>query len=393
MLTLITRCDIYTPEFAGKKDVLIGGGKILAVMDQWKDEMISGSDRALNILHVDGAGLRMVPGLIDSHVHVAGAGGEGGPATRTGEIPLGELLEGGVTSVVGCLGTDGITRDVTSVLMKTKALREEGLSAWMYSGAYQVPPPTITGDPARDVALIEEVIGVGEIALSDHRSSGPSIRELIRLASEVRIAGMLSGKAGILNIHLGDAPNPFGPLLQATSRSQLPLKQFYPTHCNRNREIFEASKKYGKKGYLDLTTSSYAYFQDAEIKPSRAVRLLLEAAVPLEHITLSSDANGSLPAFDKDGQLLHLERGKPSATLHELKDMVEEEGLPMEQAVQTVATNVARILKLKNKGRIEPGYDADLLLINSDYEISHLFAMGKLMTEDYQVTRKGYYEG
>lgn len=392
MLTLITHCEVYTPEPAGRKDVLIGGGKILAVLDRWKEGKGGDLERSLNIRHIDGSDLRMVPGLIDPHVHVAGAGGEGGPATRTGEIPLSELLVGGVTTVVGCLGTDGITRDVTTVLMKTKALREEGLSAWMYSGAYQIPPPTITGDPARDVALIEEVVGVGEIALSDHRSSGPSIRELIKLASEVRVAGMLSGKAGIINIHLGDASNPFEPVLQAVAQSQLPIRQFYPTHCNRNREIFEDSKKYGKEGYLDLTSSSYAYYQDIEIKPSRAVRSLLEAAVPLEHITLSSDANGSLPAFDQDGNLLRLERGKPRATLYELRDMVEEEGVPMEQALYTISTNAARILKLKDKGRVAAGYDADLLLIDNDYQISHLFARGRAMIADYQIISKGYYD-
>ncbi len=388
MLVVIEQVSLYMPEYVGKKDVLVAAGKIAAV----EDKIDLSSLRGVDIDQVDGSGLVMVPGLVDSHVHIAGAGGEGGPATRTGEIPLKELLEAGVSSVVGCLGTDGITRDVRSVLMKVKALRELGLSGWMYTGAYQVPPPSITGDSARDVALIEEVIGAGEIALSDHRSSHPCADALIKLASEVRVAGMLAGKAGIINVHLGDAPHPFQPLYQAVENSQLPLKQFYPTHCNRNNQIYLEAKTYGRKGYLDLTSSAYPYFKEDEVKPSRAVKGLLEAGIPLEHISISSDANGSLPAFDARGNLIRLEKGKPKASLQEIKDMVEQEKIPLEQAIQTVSTTPAAILKLKGKGRLQPGFDADGLLLDRDLNIRYMLANGKMMIKDYQIIRKAHYE-
>jgi len=388
MFVLITQAQVYTPEYAGALDVLIGGGKILTIQDKLKVSDLS----SWEVHHIDGSNMRLVPGGIDPHVHIAGAGGEGGPATRTAEMPLRDLLEGGITSVVGCLGTDGITRDVESVLMKAKSLREEGISAWIYTGAYQVPPPTITGTPARDLALIEEVIGVGEIALSDHRSSFPTMQELIRLTSDARVAAMLAGKAGVINIHMGDAPQPFEPILQVVNNSVLPLKQFYPTHCNRNKEIYTASKKYGKEGYVDLTSSSYPYFQDVEVRPSKAVRGLMEAGVPLQHITLSSDANGSLPAFDALGNLVRLEKGKPSANLHELKDMVEQEKIPMETAIQTVSTNAAKILKLKGKGMIQSGFDADLILLDAHYNIRYLIARGQIMVDDYKTIRKGHYD-
>ena len=77
--------------------------------------------------------------------------------------------------------------------MKAKGLRADGVSAWMWTGAYQLPPPTLTGDVARDLALIEEVIGVGEVAIADHRSSSPSVRELIQLAKRTRVGRMLGG--------------------------------------------------------------------------------------------------------------------------------------------------------------------------------------------------------
>ena len=48
------------------------------------------------------------------------------------------------------------------------------------------------------------MIGIGELALSDHRSSQPTRDELLRIASDAHVAGMISGKAGIVHLHLGD---------------------------------------------------------------------------------------------------------------------------------------------------------------------------------------------
>ena len=191
MLTLIKNVEIFAPESLGRKDVLIAASKILTI----EDEINLPENSEVKIF--DGSGNYLVPGFIDAHVHIAGAGGEGGPASRTPELLLSDMLMAGITTVVGCLGTDGFTRSVESVLMKVKALRAEGVSAWMYTGAYQVPTPSITGDFARDIALIEEIIGVGEVALSDHRSSGPTTDELIRIAAHARVAGMISGSAGL----------------------------------------------------------------------------------------------------------------------------------------------------------------------------------------------------
>ena len=287
-MILIKDCEVFGPQPLGKKDILIACGRVAAIADEI--DMPELGDLEV----VEGRGLLAVPGLIDNHVHIAGAGGEGGPATRTPEMPLSMMLAGGITTVIGCLGTDGYTRSVESVLMKAKALRAEGVSCWIYTGAYQVPLPTITGQVARDLALIDEVVGVGEVAIADHRSSCPDVQELARLASQARVGGMLGGKAGIVNLHMGDARDPFGLIYQVLEQSQLPIKQFLPTHCNRNPHIFQEAKRYGLQGFVDITTSAYPYFPDEEHKPSRAVIDLLKAGVPLAHITLSSDGCGSL---------------------------------------------------------------------------------------------------
>ena len=385
-MLLIRNARLYDPEISGKKDILIGGNTILEISE--KIQLPFGFDAE----DFDADGLIVVPGLIDNHVHIAGAGGEGGPATRTPELKLSDMYRGGVTTVVGCLGTDGFTRSVESVLMKAKSIRHDGASAWIWTGAYQVPSPTITGDIGRDLALIDEVIGVGELAVSDHRSSCPSVDELIRIAAHARVGGMLGKKAGIVNIHMGDARNPFNPICEAVKRSMLKFNQFLPTHCNRNEYIFEDSKAYGREGYIDITTSSWPYFPEEEIKPSLALKILLESGVPVTNITFSSDSCGSLPGFDDQGNLVKLEMGLPASNLRELSDAVIKEKLPVEIALKTLTSNVATILKLPGKGFISKGMDADILFLSPGMEMVDLIAMGKWVVKDGVTIRKGFYE-
>lgn len=373
MLTLFKNALIYSPDFIGKKDLLVGGNSIVAIQETIE------MPKDIEVQVIDCDGLKLVPGIIDSHVHITGGGGEGGPASRMPELELSMMLEAGVTTVVGCLGTDGITRTVESVLMKVKTLKALGVSAWMYTGAYQVPPPSILGDTMKDIALIEEVIGVGEVAISDHRSSLPSTGELARLAGHARVAGMIGGKAGIVNMHMGDAPDPFRPIHKVVEETELNYKQFLPTHCNRNAYIFKDSKEYGKKGYVDITTSSYPYYKDEEIKPAVALRELLESEVPIENITFTSDACGSLPGFDPiTGKLVKIEMGLPSSILREIKEAVLEEGVSLDNALKVATSNPADILKLKGKGRIQKGYEADILVLDDEFNIIHLMANGHL---------------
>jgi beta-aspartyl-dipeptidase (metallo-type) len=383
-MILIKKCIVYTPECKGEKDIFISGGKIEAIADHIE----IGN---LEVEMINGEGFIAIPGLIDAHVHIAGAGGEGGPKTRTPELKLSQLLAGGITTVIGCLGTDGMTRSVESVLMKAKALREEGVSAWIYTGSYQVPTPTILGDVGKDIAMLEEVIGVGEVAISDHRTSYPTVPELIRLAEHARVGGMLGGKAGIINLHMGDAHNPFQLVHDVVAQSELNYKQFLPTHCNRNDYIFEDAKEYGKKGYIDITASSYPYFPEYEIKPAKAIKQLLAAGVPLEHITMTSDGCGSLPDFDEQGNLIKLVSGQPASILWETIDAIREENIPIEQALKPVTSNPADILKLKQKGRIEIGKDADIVLLDKDFHIQYLIANGKFLVKDNKIS-KGTFE-
>ncbi|MBL0493287.1 beta-aspartyl-peptidase [Aeromonas veronii] len=370
MLTLIEGAEIFSPTHLGQQDLLVADGRIawmgkgLTVPTNWP-------------LHrVDGRGRYLVPGLVDPLAHITGGGGEGGFAFRTPELAASEALKAGVTTLVAALGTDSLTRTPAQVLGKVREFRAAGVSAFMYTGSYHLPVKTLTGTVESDIILIPEVLGVGEVAISDHRSSAPTYDELARLASEARVAGLLAGKSGVSFFHVGDGKGALAPLRALRDKTDIPLRQLYPTHCNRNPWLFAEAIEWGKAGgWVDLTTSSFPdLLEDGERLAADALVELLAAGVPAERITFSSDANASLPRFDGEGRLIEMRCGQ-IASLWQQCVRATRLGVSLERALAAVTSNPAQALGLGSKGRIGVGQDADLLLVHD-----RTFAIERVMS-------------
>ena len=387
---LIKNVKIYAPEYLGISDVLIGGGKILKIAKDLP------TINEYDVEVIDGTGKLLFPGLIDGHVHILGGGGEGGAKTRTPEIMLTDIIKAGVTTVVGVLGTDGCTRTMSNLLAKAKGLEEEGITTYVYSGSYHVPVRTVTGSIMDDVILLEKVIGCGEIAISDHRSSQPTKEDFAKIVADTRVGGILSAKAGLVNIHMGDGKEKLEYLKHVLDNSMIPPTQMLPTHINRSLTLMQEGIEYAKNygGYIDLTTSSDPDFLDPdEVKASTGLKMALDAGVDAEHITFSSDGQGSLPVFAADGTFMGLGVGKVTSMYREMKDAVLTEGIALEDALKTVTSNPAKLLRLEHKGKIVENADADLVLAEeATLELLSVFAKGVLMIHEKEVLVKGTFE-
>lgn len=380
-LTLFQHGRVYAPEDLGRQDILIAGSKIVAIAPS----IAPGDFPGCQCVDLDGA--VVCPGFIDQHVHLIGGGGEAGPHTRTPEVRLSRLVEAGITSVVGLLGTDGVTRHPESLLAKTRALETEGISAWMLTGAYSLPSPTITDSIERDVALIDKIIGV-KCAISDHRSSAPQAAALANMAAQSRVGGLLGQKPGISVFHMGSSPRMLEPLYEILAHSDVPITKLLPTHVNRAEPLFHAALEYALDGgYIDITSSI-----DEPIDPATAIMTALASEVPLSRLTLSSDGNGSQPEFDERGNLTGIGVAGFESLAETLRQLVQQHHLPLAQALCPLTRTVAEFLGLEHKGRLAVGCDADLLVLNEVLEVNHLWAKGKMVVRDGKACVKGTFE-
>jgi beta-aspartyl-dipeptidase (metallo-type) len=387
MLTLIRDAEVFGPEPLGRRDILIAGPGIEAVGEPGGIRL-----EGLRADVVDAAGSFVVPGLIDPHVHILGGGGEGGPATRAPEIRIEDVVSSGVTTLIGCLGTDGVTRHMTSLLAKARALEIEGITTFLFSGSYEIPVRTLTGSVRGDLVLIDKVIGAGEIAVSDHRSSQPTFDELARLAAECRVGGMLGGKAGVLHLHLGDGKRRLGMLFRLVRETEIPVTQVVPTHMLRSRELFEEGLEWVKAGgAIDVTAGPDPDpANDPDVTFEECVARFRKEGLPLGRLMASSDANGSMPVFDKSGKLVRLTIATERDFFRKFRELAAKKILALEEAARVFSTNAADFYKLAGKGRVAAGGDADLVLLDrKTLEPRGVFAKGKKLMADGRLLAKG----
>ena len=381
-MLLIKGAEVYAPEYLGKKDVLIAGEKIERIGEDLPEYE--------GCQVIDGTGRIVAPGFIDRHVHITGGGGEGSFHTQARQVQLSDLIRGGVTTVVGLLGTDGISRSTENLVAKAKALKEEGISAYCCCGAYGHPGPTITGSISRDIMFVDEIIGL-KLAVSDHRAPNITVDELIRLGSDVRTAGMLSGKAGFVCLHMGGDDRALSPVFEALERTSIPVKTFQPTHVGRAKKLQEDAFKLAKMGgTIDFTCGQ---FEEKIKELAASLRAAKEAGVPMDKVTISSDGQGSWSNYDAAGNLTEMGVSSVDTMYRQVVYQVQNENMSLEEALSLGTRNVAKALEVyPKKGAVHVGSDADVLVLNGDLSMNTVIARGSLMMQDGVLLKKGTYE-
>ncbi|MEM8497578.1 MAG: beta-aspartyl-peptidase [Pseudomonadota bacterium] len=383
-LKLIINADVYAPERLGIRHILVAGERIVAILEQAPN-----IDDRLDVDLVDLQGLRLMPGLIDGHAHITGGGGESGPESRVPPVPISNFTSAGVTTVVGLLGTDDLTRNTKTLLTQARGLQAEGMTAYCYAGGYHLPPQTVTGSVRGDIVFIDQIIGVGELAISDHRSSQPTLNELLRVASEAHVAGVMTGKAGIVHLHLGDGERGLQLVREAMEHSEIPARVFNPTHVNRKKQLFDEACELTKLGCCIDVTAFPA--DDNSWSAADSIRLYLERDLPPANLTVSSDGGGCLPDFDADGECISMSIGSAStlpATLAELLS----ESYSLDALAPFFTANAAMLLRLRNKGRVDVDKDADLLVLDDKHQVHSVMARGHWHVLDGQQQVLGMFE-
>lgn len=378
--TLIKNIHLYTPDDMGMSDILVCSEKIAAI----------GRDLAptgITVNVIDGGGMTAMPGLIDQHVHIIGGGGQTGYFSLAPEVPLSKLIECGTTTVVGLLGTDGFVKTLPQLYAKTKALCQDGISAYMLTGYYGLPTPTLTGSIANDLIFIDKVIGC-KIALSDDRSSHPTRQELLRIIQQVRLGGFTGAKGGVMHVHLGALPSGISELLDIALEFPSLTGYISPTHMGRTHDLFLQGIEFARLGgIIDISTGGTKYCE-----PYLSVLEGLDAGISIDNMTFSSDGNAGVRRKNPETGEDTYRIAPLDKNLEQTIRLITDGGLTPDKAFRLITVNPARNMKLNGKGKVSVGADADLTLFDDAWNLQCVIARGHMMMRDGAIIKKGNFE-
>ncbi len=386
MIHLLRNAELYDPEPRGRSHLLVAGERVV-----WIGTELPALPASLGVTEHDLEGRRVIPGLIDGHVHLTGGGGEAGPNTRVPPLGLTRLTSGGVTTVVGLLGTDDAVRTTAELVTVARGLTAEGLTAYCLTGGYHLPPTTVTGSVRLDIVLIDLILGLGELAISDHRSSQPTLDDLLQAAGEAHVGGLMANKAGIVHLHVGDGPRGLELVHRALGCSELPAAVFNPTHVNRRKALFDEALALAERGCtIDITAFPVEEGDDAWTA-AEALPRYLDAGLPPTRVTVSSDGGGCLPTFDGEGRVMTFDVGRPSALGDTLAELLAG-GQALERVLPAFTSNPAHLLQLPRKGRLAAGSDADLVVLDREHRTADVMARGRWHVRDGAPVIRGTFE-
>jgi beta-aspartyl-dipeptidase (metallo-type) len=364
---------IYNPNDLGIKDILIHDDQIIKI-----DENITPPD-GFDCETYDADGKIIYPGFIDNHVHLIGADDGQGPMGRTHDIAWSDIVESGTTTVVGCLGSSRFVRSLHSLYIKTLELEIMGLSSYMYTGSFVMPPPTLTGEIRKDIYLIPKVIGL-KTAISDTTTNHHTWRDLAGISAEVLYGSDVANKHTVIHVHVGRQKTRMDRIFELIDNTGISPARVIPTHINRrNPDVIEQAIEYTKMGGI-VDLSSLMRKEEGTLtglKPDLALDRMISEGAVLENITMSSDGNVPQPIRDDKGNQVGRYIASLDLNRREVRDIVKNGVLDFSEALKIMTTNPAKALGIK-KGRLAEGYDADLVIADGldKLKIEQVFSKG-----------------
>ena len=415
-------------------ELWVGGGSILAVRPEHQSNgSNSGAWNDNDPPAIDCRGLAVLPGLVDLSLYVSGdCTAEGGYLDRTPEASLADLLHAGVTTFVGVLGRDTVSRSPKALLAKVRGLNKAGgLTGLVCTGAADGfwPPPSLTGNGAsNDLALVNEVVASGTFAVSDPghpAGSDTPPADLARACGDCFAASALSGKPGLVYCRVGSGPTGLDPLRDlmtlhfpggAESGRALSILPTMPpglVHDGDDDALFEDCSAWLSDGgrvclsagtSIGATVAACLRLHRAGVRgsthrapgssscsegrpwPANCVCVASDAFAVLSSGTSGNTSSSSDLSPETRPPLRY---GRPNALLEVVRRLVLEHNLALDVAVAFASSHPAAALRMeKRKGLLKSGADADLLLVDAQsLELVAVIANGRLVKAPGWITR------
>ena len=255
-----------------------------------------------------------------------------------------------------------------------------------------MPPATLTGSVRGDLVLLDPLLGVGEVAISDHRSSQPTFDEILRLAADAHVAGLMTGKAGVLHLHLGDGPRGLDLVRRALSESEIPAARLQPDPRQPPQGAVRRGARAGAgRVPVDLTAFPVEDGEDAWSAAEGLQRYLASGAPP-ERVTVSSDAGGCLPCFDADGRVCRMDVGSAGRAARRRCGTCWPAACRWRRSCPPSQPTRPGCCGSPGKGRIAAGADADLVALDATGGAHTVISAAQIHVRDGKAVRRGTFE-
>ena len=341
---------------------------------------------------IDATNLLVMPGLIDMHVHFRDPGFEYKDDVNTGSE---SAVAGGVTTALPMANTNPVNDNASITKAMIKKAKKRGLIDLLPIGAIS------QGFKGGQIVEMGDMIEAGAVAFSDDGlpvSSSAVMRQALEYSkyfdsfvinhsedcSLCRGGSMNEGKTST-KLGLKGMPNEQEEIMIARDLllAKLTGGHIHIAHVSSawSLKLIELAKKEGVNVTCEVTPHHFSFSDerlltyDTNFKMSPPLRTNEDVkaihtaikdgivdVIATDHAPHHHDEK--FVEFDKAPfGILGLQTLVP-LTLQLVKDGI----ITLERMVELTSTNPARILKLKNKGKIEKGYLADIAIIDPNKE-------------------------
>jgi N-acetylglucosamine-6-phosphate deacetylase len=374
---LIKNCHLISPDLDLADAALeIQDGLIKTIYRS--GEALPGTDSTY-----DARGKMVLPGFVDIHFHGL-YGDDVADGTAEGLVRIAEgKLDEGVTSIAPTTLT--LPEEELSTIMETIAAYAQGRpSGAKFAGVHLEGPyinPSCTG--AQNPAYVRQ----------------PDLEEIKRLNAIAKVAQVTFAVEEQGGVDFTRGLRELG-VVPSCGHSAANYAQFkegkdaglcHLTHfCNQMTPLHHRDIGLVGAGLLDDDIMIEMICDRIHLCPEMIA--LAFKNKPIEKIALITDAMsasglengnyklGGLPVVVKDGAArLASDGALAGSTLRfnqALKNVYEITGLPLSQLVKTTSLNQATEYSLGNIGKLEPGYAADIVVLDDDFAVADVFVDG-----------------